>query len=150
MRDPKEPPVPPAPPREPFLLRRTPPAGTLHGVHRPPLLPPLPPLPEAAAAPAAAPSDLERHLAGLRLELASFRAWWPGQLAQLAPARRSAPDLGARRRRLERHALALGGLALVLLLALVSAAAALSSPDYARFVARIARLPHPAAPAPTR
>lgn len=127
------------------MLLRTPPTGTLVGLASPP------PLPRAgASAPAQAPrSDLSdlahtaeglRVAEGLRLELAHFRQWLPGQIVQLTRGAH------ARRRPLQGQAVTvLAGVALALLLALLSGAAALSWPAYGRLVAH-ARLGAPAAP----
>lgn len=146
MRNPKEPPGPPPPPREPFLLTRTPPTGTLLGLQAPAAMPRAG-APAPAQAPAAARPDLAelagtaeglRLAEGLRAELAYFRQWLPGQVVQLARATR------APRRGLQGQALTvLAGVALALLLALVSGAAALSWPAYGQLVARAARLPVP-------
>jgi hypothetical protein len=82
---------------------------------------------------------------GLRLELAHFRQWLPGQVVQLTRA------ASARRRALQGQALAvLAGVALALLLALVSGAAALGWPAYGRLVADVAHLGTPPAPGASR
>lgn len=149
MRTPKEPPTtPPAPPREPFLLLRTPPAGTLLGsATPPPLRRPRPAAPAPAPATRADLADLAqtpeglRLAEGLRLELAHFRQWLPGQIVQLARAGATGARPGALRPALT----ALAGVALALLLALGSGAAALSWPAYGRLVAHAARLPAPPA-----
>jgi hypothetical protein len=150
MRNPKEPPGPPPAPREPFLLLQTPPTGTLLGLAAPPAMPRAS-APAPAQAPAARPStgtpltrprsdlgDLERTAEGLRVELAYFRQWLPGQVVHLARL------AGAPRRALQGQVLAgVAGVALALLLALVSGAAALSWPAYGRLIAHAARLPAP-------
>jgi hypothetical protein len=129
--------------------------GTLLGLPRPP----------AQAAPAAlggAPAraqappggELERHIEGLRLELASFREWLPRQLvrpryrpgpaalAAPAPPRLPTQGPGAHRRELQSPALVAGaGALLALALAFASASAALSWPPYARLVARLGGAP---------
>lgn len=155
MRNPKEP-----PPLEPFLLRRTPPTGTLLGVQSPRL--PLSPAPAAnrALPPAQAPgADLERHIEGLRVELASFREWLPAQLSRPMPRPSAAappsplpsPSLAGRRRELQRQAATAGAGALVAVaLAFASAAAALGWPAYGRLVASAARLDAPSAWRTTR
>lgn len=141
---PNEPPTttPPAP-REPFRLLRTPPSGTPLGPGSPPpLRRPRAPAP-AARAPALPPradlaelagtADGLRLAEGLRRELAHFRQWLPGQVAELARA------TGARRRALRGQALTvLAGVALTLLVALGSGAAALSWPAYGRLVTPLA------------
>lgn len=138
--------TPPPLPPEPFLPRRTPPTGTLLGLPRPgaaaaptPTPPALPPAAGGAAAPAEAHGEaLERKLDGLRLELASFRAWLPGQLAGVRPGP------AAQGRELRRQALtAAAGALLALALAFASASAALSWPAYARLVTAAARLGAP-------
>lgn len=149
MRNPKEPPGPPPAPREPFLLLRTPPSGTLLGLQVPAAMPragapapaqarPAPAAPRADLAELAGTAEGLRVAEGLRAELAYFRQWLPGQVVQLARASR------APRRGLQGQALTvLAGVALALLLALVSGAAALSWPAYGQLVARAARLPAP-------
>jgi hypothetical protein len=165
---PKEPPAPfppppPLPPREPFLRLRTPREGTLLGVQAPP--PPAAPA-GVPGVPAAVPGvpwsypapGLERQLDALSRELASFRALITraARSAQPAPpplpsSGRPLPSSGRRRRPLVRQALAGAlGVVLALGLALVSAAAALSWPDYARVVARAARLQRAPAPGDMR
>lgn len=156
---PKEPPAPfpPAPPREPFLRLRTPREGTLLGLQVPALQVPAAAAPEAV--PGAASPYLEREIAELRRELAGFRALITraARAAQPSPPAPGAtpPPLPAwarpRRRALRQQALAGAlGVLLALGLALVSAAAALTLPDYARFVARAARLGAPPAPGALR
>lgn len=149
MRNPKEPPTPP--PLEPFLLRRPRPMATLPGVQGPTL-------PLRAVPPAQAPgAALERHIEGLRLELASFREWLPEQLtrplprpAAAAPESSPPPSAGDRRRELQRQAATAGAGALLAgALAFASAAAALGWPAYGRLVASAARLSAPTA-LPTR
>lgn len=155
MRNPKEPPTPP--PREPFVLRRRPPMATLPGVQGPPL-PPALPAAARALAPAQAPSaDIERHIEGLRLELASFREWLPAQLARPMPRPTAAapfcprPNPDGRRRELQRQAVTAGaGAVLAVALAFGSAAAALCWPAYGRLVATAARLGAPPTSRPTR
>lgn len=158
MRNPKEPPGPPPAPayREPFALLRTPPTGTLIGLAAPQPMPRAsapapaqpPPLPEPARADLAElarTADGLRLAEGLRVELAYFRQWLPGQIVQLARATRPRPPA------LRAQALALlAGVGLALLLALVSGAAALSWPAYGRLVAHAARLGVPPAPGASR
>jgi hypothetical protein len=154
MRNPKEPPGPPPAPGEPFALARTPPSGTLIGLTSPAVRPrPRVPAPAPAEAAPARPdlADLARTAdglrvaEGLRLELAHFRQWLPGQVVQLDRAAR------ARRRGLAGQALAvLAGGALALLIALASGTAALSWPAYGRLLAHAARLDAPPAPAASR
>lgn len=144
MRNPPEPPA--LPQREPFNPTQTPRTGTLIGPWSSPG--PWPPRPPAR--PLEPGSELERHLAGLRLELASFREWWPEQLgrprpgpaAVAAPAPPPLPGLGGRRRELERPLLVAGAAALLgLSVAFASASAALSWPAYGRLVARLGGAP---------
>jgi hypothetical protein len=150
----KPPPEPPrAPPREPFPLVRTPPSGTLLGLDDQSLAP-APAAAVAARGPVQAPpGDLERHIEGLRLELASFREWLPGQLPHVRPRPRPPsgalaaaappplPGAAGRWRELRGPALAAAAVTLLAVaLAFASASAALSWPAYARLVARAARL----------
>lgn len=147
----QEPPGPPPLPREPFRLLRTPPSGTLLGLAAP-VSPPRAGAPAPAQAPAGTPlarpdlGELERIAEGLRVELAYFRQWLPGQLGQLARL------AGSPRRALQRRQAltALAGVALALLLAFVSGAAALGWPAYGRLIAHAARLRAPAALGSTR
>lgn len=141
------PPLPPRePPREPFVRLRTPPHGTLAGVQRPPLLPPRPPAPAAAAGQPSAELllELERHVEGLRLELAVFREWLPAQLSRPGP-RPSAipPPLGAQLRPqlalARRLARAAAFVLLALALAWASAVAALRWAPYGELVLWSAR-----------
>jgi hypothetical protein len=158
MRNPKDPPtLPPPVPREPFLLLRTPPSGTQLGLASPPALAPRASAPAAAQAPVAGPAEPRRvdlaDLAntpeglrvaeGLRLELAHFRQWLPGQLVQLERGTRA-----RRRARRGQWLTGLAGVALALLLAVVSGATALRWPAYGRLVARAAPLPAPPASDP--
>jgi len=153
MRNPKEPPtLPPPAPRDPFLLLRTPPSGTLRGLEG------LRSYGARAPAPANAPAEPRRVdladlantpeglrvVEGLRLELAHFRQWLPGQLVQLERGTR------ARGRPRGQWPTALAGVALALLLALVSGATALRWPAYGRLVAQAARLAPAPAPGTSR